>query len=87
MEPQDVIDYFGEYYSPDFDPVMCPFCNCIDIVEEVRDQIDSTVTERSYSCHDCEEDLGYWAYGSFSPEDAIDALKSAGMRVTKVELS
>lgn len=61
------------YYTETGHPLKCACCEGVHIKETVVNSIDVGVggggipCEISYRCSDCDSEVGYWAYGSFSP--------------------
>lgn len=63
-----------EYFLDNGHPIKCPFCECEIIKSAVKDYIDVGVgrgipCEEEFYCgnEECEETIGYWAYGSYEP--------------------
>ena len=48
---------------PNGEPVECHVCTSKSIGYETVDKIDHIVCEKIAFCEDCNEYLGYWAYG------------------------
>lgn len=55
-----------KYYENDGFPLRCKKCNTTNINTKIIDSIDRRPTEILYFCNNCEKELAYWAYGSFS---------------------
>jgi hypothetical protein len=57
----------NEFYDKDGNPKKCMYCGSSDIKSEIKEQINYTPCEISYTCKYCEKEIAYWAYGYFDP--------------------
>lgn len=67
-------DTLNEYFNDDGSPKKCSNCKSTEFVETAKEYIEGVVCEYNVTCKNCNTDLGYWAYGGFSPEYARDYL-------------
>jgi hypothetical protein len=59
--------FINRYYDEDGAPKRCPHCGCTVIYEETKEIIQGHVAEFRCECCACDEEIGYWAYGSYNP--------------------
>jgi len=57
-----------EYYTEEGEPIRCVFCESIRIDYRTKEIVANVVAELQYFCCDCNEEVGYWAYGYFDPK-------------------
>lgn len=82
-EPRRDTRRVKDYFKEDGEPIRCPHCECTDIKENVLAVVDvfqghGPTCEAEYQCRKCHKLVGYWAYGSWHPDDRqafIDSLQ------------
>lgn len=73
---EKIINYFKKlykqltvsyYYSENGCPIKCWNCKSIIIDEITKESINYVTCECSLVCHNCQTELGYYAYGFYDP--------------------
>lgn len=71
--PMDENPLRHQFFTEEGTPFRCPHCGSEDISSVTVDSIDVGVggggisCEEEYTCKNCGETVGYWAYGGFDP--------------------
>lgn len=56
-----------DYFNENGEPIRCLLCGGTHIHRRVTDSQDYMVLEEEYVCANCQQRVGYWAYGYFDP--------------------
>ena len=59
-----LLKYFG-YINTDSSPKTCMYCGNKKFYHKTIDSIGYTITEEKILCKNCDEMVGYWAYGHY----------------------
>jgi hypothetical protein len=62
-----MIFMLSDYYGEDDGPIKCYHCDSTDIDHITRDITANVISEYSCVCQNCQQVIGYWAFGYYDP--------------------